>query len=156
MSIILEYEPDRGFIFEDTFIAWGTPRKKVRERLQGEYEINDQQFEDTASGRDLYSRLKGQPVFLFLIYDSNDLFSELEIYNGIDFKILDKVLSFKMKFLDAVKTFDKISFEQKVIDEGEVLFIDLKISLCSAARMGGDQEDNQLSYIYCVQDVSHL
>ncbi len=156
MTISLEYKPDNGIVYGKTFIPWGTTRKKVRETLQSEYEISDQEFAGTVSRRDIYNQLKGQPVFLFLIYDSNDQFSELEIRSGIELNIFDKTINFEMQFWDAVDTLDKVSSMQKIIDEGEALFIDLKLSLCSGASMSGDQEDNQLSYIYCAQDISHL
>jgi hypothetical protein len=156
MTISIEYKPDSGIVYEKTFIPWGTTRKTVRDTIQGVYETNDQEFAGTVSRRDIYNQLKGQPVLLFLNYDSHNQFSELEIHNGIELNIFDKTVGFEMQFWDAVEILDKISSIQKIIDEGEVLFIDLKLSICSGARMSGDQEDNQLSYIYCTQDISHL
>ncbi|MFT4018844.1 MAG: hypothetical protein QM668_17910 [Agriterribacter sp.] len=131
-------------------------RKRIREVLQGKYEINDEEFDGTALHRDVYNQLNRQSVFLFLNYDNNNCFSELEIHKGIDLKIFDRTINFEMLFWDAVEMLNKDSSNQSVIDEGEVLFIDLQLSLCSCASMGGDQEDNRLSYIYCAQNISHL
>ena len=51
---------------------------------------------------------------------------------------------------------NKVSSHKKTVDEGEALFIDLKLNLCSSAAMEGDEEDNRLAYIYCAKDISHL
>lgn len=156
MPVTIAYKPNSGFFYEEAFIPWGTTRKKVRETLQEEYEISDHSFEGIVSRRDIYRNLKGQQVFLFLNYDSNECFSELEIHEGVELTIFDKTINFKMQFWDAVDSLGQISPNQKVIDDGEALFIDLKLNLCSAASMGGDDENNQLAYIYCAQNIRHL
>lgn len=124
--------------------------------LQGEYDISDHAFEGIVSRRDIYRSLKGQPVFLFLNYGSNEGFAELEIHEGVALTLFDKTINFKMQFWDAVDSLGSISSDQKVIDDGEVLFVDLKLNLCSAASMGGDEENNRLAYIYCAQHIEHL
>ncbi len=156
MSVSFAYKPNSGIVYAEAFIPWGTTRKKVREMLKGAYEISDKEFEGIVSRRDIYRELKGQQVYLFLNYDQNDRFSELEIHEGVALNIFDEMIHFDMQLWDAVDTLSKISSNQTIIDEGEVLFPDLKLNLCSAASMGGDQENNQLAYIYCAQNISHL
>lgn len=156
MTVAIEYKPNSGVFFEKTFVPWGTTRKNVREMLEGEYSISDWEFEGIVSRRDIYRQLKGKKVFLFLNYDNNDCFSELEIHEGVVLNVFDQTIHFDMQLWDAVDTLSKVSANQTIIDEGEVLFVDLKLNLCSGASIGRDEENNQLAYIYCAQNISHL
>jgi hypothetical protein len=156
MPVSIVYKPNSGIVYEEAFIPWGTTRKNVREMLQEEYDISDHAFEGIVSRRDIYRNLKGQPVYLFLNYDSNECFSELEIHEGVELNIFDKTINFEMLFWDVVDCLGHLSSNPKIIDDGEVLFVDLKLNLCSAASMGGDDENNQLAYIYCAQHIDHL
>lgn len=156
MSITLEYEPDKGISYNGKFIPWKTTRKLTRELLQGQYKSRDLEFEGISSHRDIYSGLDGKAVFLFLNFDENDHFFEMEIHDGVELSIYGRSLSFDLQFLDAVDILDEISSEQRIVDEGEILFVDLKLSVCSGASMGGDQENTRLSYIYCAKDIEHL
>lgn len=124
--------------------------------LQEEFAISDHAFEGIVSRRDIYRSLKGQPVFLFLNYDSHEGFAELEIHEGVALNIFEQTINFEMQFWDVVDCLGQLSSNQQVIDDGEVLFVDLKLNLCSAASMGGDEENNRLAYIYCAQHIDHL
>lgn len=156
MSVSIIYEPDKGFLFDGKLIYWGSKRELVRQALKSEYTTQDQQFENVVSHRDIYNDLLNQPVLLILNYAKDDLLSELEIHSGIELTIFNKRLNLEMLFWDAVNILDTVSYAKRIIDEGEVLFIDLKLSICSGGGMGGEQDDNRLSYIYCAHDVTHL
>jgi hypothetical protein len=156
MNLTLEYIPDSGIMFGDSFIPWGMTRENVRVILQGVYEINDKVFDGTIYRRDVYTRIFGTPLFLFLNYDGNNQFSEVEMHSGINLSVAGHLVNFDMQFQEAVELLYKVSTDNRLIDRSEVLFIDLKLTLCSAAKMGGDKEDDLLSYMYCAKDITHL
>jgi hypothetical protein len=155
-ALSIEYKPGNGIIIEGIFIPWGAKRNQIRNTISGEYEVKDQEFAGIVSKRDIYIQFKQKPVFLIFNYDNHDQFSEFEIHKGVQLIILDKSINLQMDFLNIIETLDKISSNKKEITEDEVLFIDLKLNLCSELNMGGEQEGRQLSYIYCAEDISHL
>jgi hypothetical protein len=156
MTISIEYKPGVGIIYGEMLIPWGSPRNKIREILQAEYESADREFSGINLRRDIYHDLQNQPVLVFFNYEKNDQFSSLEIHTGIALNVLDKTISIDMPFWEAVELAGKVSSAQKIIDAGEIIFIDLKLCLCDGAGMGGEEDDNQLSYIFCARDIDHL
>src|SRR5262245_24712256 len=131
MSITIEYEPDKGLLCNNISIPWGAPRDLIRKQLKGQYEVHDLEFDGTFSRRDIYKILACQPVIVFFNYSNEDRFSEFEIHGGVKFVINGRILDFESNFYDVINQLDQISITQKMVDEGEALYVDLKLSLSS-------------------------
>lgn len=156
MNILLRYIPDHGIFFGDLKLSWGMPRSTIRAFINGSYEPADVEIAGIFYRRDIYTKIDHHPVFLFLNYTTDEKFVESEIHQGVDLCILDKTIQIGMSFLDAVNTLSELTSSSIAIEEGEVLFPELKLSISSGARMGGEEKDESLSYIYCTTNIEHL
>lgn len=156
MTIELCYLPDQGIKYGEQLLNWGMTRTTVRAALQGVYEPADVEIAGVFYRRDIYTEIDHQPLFLFMNYSSDEQFVESEIHQAVDLCILNKTIRIGMSFQDAVNTLSELTSSSIVIEEGEVLFPELKLSISSGARMGGEEDDESLSYIYCTTNIEHL
>jgi hypothetical protein len=150
MSVIFKYQPNAGIVFGGNSIPWNASKKNVRGALGGRFEVQT----EWGLNRDIYKEIDGQPLFVFIDYDEQDRFVELEVHSGISFEVNGQTLDFDQSFGQAVHHINSISTDMVRNREGEVLFKDLKLNLCSGRVMGSDND--LLSYIYCSNNIEHL
>jgi hypothetical protein len=165
MTITLTYESDKSISFGDILLLWGTDRHKVRQLLNGNFEINDNVIDlsqynngdilqNIAQRRDIYRNYKGNENFFFLNFDNEDKLRDIEIHYGLDININGEVINFSMDIDEVAGLLDNISSDKKNLSDGEYFFQSLKLTIASSEAMGGD--GNKLSYFYCSKDVTHL
>ena len=114
MSISFKYEPDKGIVYNDIFLPWRMDRSLIRNKLQGRYEVQDLEFEGIISRRDVYRELEGQLVLIFFNFDSNDLFIELEIHEGVNLAIHDKIINIGQSFWEAVDNLESYPLTKNI------------------------------------------
>ncbi|MBO9702208.1 MAG: hypothetical protein J7604_18510 [Sporocytophaga sp.] len=103
----MEYLPDAGFRINSALISWDDDRHSIRKILKGMHKEDDKVFEfedeNIEQRRDVYQNYLEEDNYFFLNYNSNDLFSEIEIHWGISILIKGVCLDFENELSEVIK-----------------------------------------------------
>ncbi len=164
MDII--YQPNLGFTINNATIPFGMNREAVRDALKGSYEEDNSTFDvsdlfddedddfDFSQNRDIYSDLTREGDSIFISYDKNQAFTELEIHDGIAVVVEDFRFFKDQSITEILAWFKTKGFALTEVEPGNYAVAELKISVATHHAMGGDGDG--LAYFYASNDISHL
>ncbi|RZJ72020.1 hypothetical protein [Flavobacterium sp.] len=162
----ITYQPNLGFTINEATLAFGMSREAIRKTLKISYEEDNSTFDaseffededgnfDFSLNRDIYSDLTQEGDSIFITYDKNQAFTELEIHEGIAVAIQDFRLFQDQPIAEILAWFHHQNFTLTEVEPGNYAVTELKISVATHEAMGGDGDG--LSYFYASKDISHL
>ena len=163
--MILEYQPNKGFIINSVELQWGESRDSVRRKLDFQHQEDDRTIElaqffdgdesqNIKQRRDIYRNSYNTTNSFFLSYDENHKLEQLEVHEGIKIVVGNFILRFDQDIDAYISALSEIDSENQELDDGNHLFPNLKLTISNSESNGG--EGNGLNYFYASVDINHL
>lgn len=157
--------PNKGLIIDKKEFNWGDNRFTLREYLKNQHKEDDNIFNmseffegdtsyDIIQKRDIYHNINNSKNYFFLNYDNEEKLDSLEVHEGIIISINNTELSFEKDIDENFKLLKSIDASCKIIEDGNFLFVNLKITIANSESMRGN--GNRLSYFFTSRSIEHL